>query len=146
MPPFVLTSLKWLFLALLYLFIARAIRVVHLDLVGQRSPRAKSQGGKRRRKGAPRTVVVHEPNVDPRAYPLREEIVVGRDDTCDVPLQDTYCSQLHARLFARDGTWFVEDLGSTNGTYLNRMKVTGPSPIADGDEVRVGKTLLEVRR
>jgi pSer/pThr/pTyr-binding forkhead associated (FHA) protein len=53
---------------------------------------------------------------------------------------------MHARLYAKDGAWFVEDLGSTNGTYLNRMKVTAPSPIAPGDQVRVGKTVLEVRR
>ena len=49
-------------------------------------------------------------------------------------------------MFSKDGTWFVEDLGSTNGTYLNRVKVTSPSPIAVGDEIRVGKTIAEVRR
>ncbi|MBI4728369.1 MAG: FHA domain-containing protein [Acidobacteria bacterium] len=146
MPPVVLTSLKWLFLALLYLFIARAVRVIHLDLVGTRAPRPAAGSGKRRHRGTPRTILVREPDQPAKPFPLRAEVVIGREDSCQVVLQDTYCSQMHARLFAREGAWFVEDLGSTNGTYLNRMKVTGPSPIADGDEVRVGKTLIEVRR
>lgn len=147
MPPVVLTTLKFLFLALLYLFIARAIRVIYIDLVGPRVPRPqRQQGGGRPRRGKPRTVVVTEPERSARTYPLRDELVVGRSDKCHVVLQDTYCSQVHARLYAKDGAWFVEDLGSTNGTYLNRMKVTAPAPLAAGDQVRVGKTLLEVRR
>jgi pSer/pThr/pTyr-binding forkhead associated (FHA) protein len=77
---------------------------------------------------------------------LDTELTFGRAESCGVQLDDTYVSTLHARLFSKDGTWFVEDLGSTNGTYLNRVKVNSPSPIAVGDEVRVGKTIVEVRR
>ena len=150
MPPIVLTTLKYLFLALLYLFILRAIRVVYLDLVGPRVPkprgqRARSQAPARRR-GTPKSVVVTEADKPVRNFPLDGEITFGRADSCRVQLDDTYVSTLHARMFSKDGTWFVEDLGSTNGTYLNRVKVTGPSPIAVGDEVRVGKTIVEVRR
>ena len=61
-------------------------------------------------------------------------------------LADTYASQMHARVFPKDGSWFVEDLGSTNGTYLNRAKVTAPSEVGPGDEIRIGKTTLEFRR
>lgn len=145
MAPVILTTIKWLFLSLLYLFIARAVRVVYLDLVGPKVPRQRTPGGGRRR-GQPKSVVVYEQDQTPRTYPLGEDLVIGRTEDCGVTLADTYISQEHARLYAKDGTWFVEDLGSTNGTYLNRVKVTGPSPLAVGDEVRVGKTRLEIRR
>jgi pSer/pThr/pTyr-binding forkhead associated (FHA) protein len=92
-------------------------------------------------------VVVNEAEESPRTFALRDgELVIGRSEKCQVKLGDTYCSQVHARIYAKDGAWFVEDLGSTNGTFLNRMKVTAPSPLSAGDEVRVGKTVLEVRR
>ena len=55
-------------------------------------------------------------------------------------------SQLHARVFRRDNQFYVEDLGSTNGTYLNRKKVTGPVAVRRGDRLQVGKTVLEVTR
>jgi hypothetical protein len=148
LPPIVLTTLKFLFIALLYLFIARALRIIHLDLVGSRAPRAR--GAKRpasgKRRGTPRSVAVSEPEKPVRTFTLSDELTLGRSESCTVPLDDTYCSALHARLYAKDGTWFVEDMGSTNGTYLNRVKVTSPSPIVVGDEVRVGKTLVEIRK
>jgi pSer/pThr/pTyr-binding forkhead associated (FHA) protein len=53
---------------------------------------------------------------------------------------------MHARLYGKDGTWFVEDLGSTNGTYLNDRRLSNPAEVHAGDVVRVGKTLLELRR
>ena len=65
---------------------------------------------------------------------------------CQIRLSDTYVSQFHARLFSRDGSWFVEDLGSTNGTYLNQRRVTGTAEIRAGDRLRMGKTTLELRR
>ena len=60
------------------------------------------------------------------------------------PSDDTFVSQLHARVFRRDGQLYVEDLGSTNGTYLNRKKVTAPVAVRRGDRLQVGKTVLEV--
>ncbi|HEX9776395.1 MAG TPA: FHA domain-containing protein [Actinomycetota bacterium] len=149
MPPLVLTTLKFLFIALLYLFIARAVRVIYLDLVGprvggRRQPKKKAASGRRR--GHPKSVAVTEADKPMRTYPLNEELTIGRGDVVDVPLDDTYVSTRHARLFVKNGSWFLEDLGSTNGTYLNRIKVTSPSPVAVGDEVRIGKTLIEVRR
>jgi len=146
MPPVVLTTLKHLFLALLYLFVARTVRIIYLDLVGSRVPRAKSQRKRTSRRGTPKSVEVAEPDKPVRTFTLDEELTFGRGDNCHVRLDDTYCSTLHARLFSKDGLWFVEDLGSTNGTYLNRVKVTAPAPITVGDEVRVGKTMVQVRR
>lgn len=150
MPPIVLTVLKFLFIALMYLFIARAIRVIHMDLVGPRVPKqqGKSSAGKpvRRTKGAPRVVAVLESGKPERMFTLEEELTFGRAEHASVQLDDTYVSTIHTRLFIKDGQWFVEDVGSTNGTYLNRVKVTSPTPIAIGDEVRVGKTIVSVRR
>ncbi len=70
---------------------------------------------------------------------------IGRADACHVKLSDTYVSQFHARVFPKDGAWFVEDLGSTNGTFLNQRKVTAPSELRGGDKLRMGKTMLELR-
>ena len=66
--------------------------------------------------------------------------------TCQVQLDDTYASQFHARIYRRDGSWFVEDLGSTNGTYLNQRRLTAPAEVRAGDRLRIGKTTLELRR
>jgi pSer/pThr/pTyr-binding forkhead associated (FHA) protein len=71
---------------------------------------------------------------------------IGRADACHVRLEDRYASQFHARLFPRNGSWYVEDLGSTNGTYLNRQRLHGSSEVHAGDVVRIGKTTLELRR
>lgn len=151
MPQLVLTTLKFLFLALLYLFLARAIRVIYLDLVGPRVPRPQKPATRadapKRKRVAPKTIVVKESEGEPRTFPVAgEPLTIGRAETCEIVLSDTYASQFHARIYSQDGAWFVEDLGSTNGTYLNRLKVTHPSPLAAGDEIRIGKTSIEARR
>jgi hypothetical protein len=151
-PSLVLTILKFVFLALLYLFIARAVRVIYLDLVGPRVPRASAVAStparpQRKGRGRPKELVVTESEGAARTYTIAAEpIAIGRADTCQVVLQDTYASQVHARVYPKDGEWFVEDLGSTNGTYLNRTKVSGSMPVGPGDEIRIGKTTLEVRK
>ncbi len=80
-----------------------------------------------------------------RSYPLGNEASIGRAAGCQITVDDTYVSQIHARVFARDGKWMVEDLGSTNGTWMNRQKVAGPMVMAPGDRVQVGNTVLELR-
>ena len=154
MPPFVLDVLKFAFLALLYFFVYRAIRSASSDLgSGKRTRAAKADGqaspreARRARPGkAPRKVLVvdHE-GAKSETIRLSEPLQVGRADACQIKLGDTYISQFHARLFPRDGTWYVEDLGSTNGTYLNQRKLTGPSEVHAGDVVRLGKTTLELK-
>ena len=100
----------------------------------------------RRSRGAATELVAVEPAADAgRRYPLGDEITVGRAAGCQVTVDDTYVSQLHARVFTRDGQLLVEDLGSTNGTYLNRAKVSGPMVMQKGDRLQVGNTVLEVR-
>ena len=90
--------------------------------------------------------MVEPPALRGRSFELGEELTVGRAAGCQIALDDTYVSQLHARVFRRDNQFYVEDLGSTNGTYLNRKKVTGPVAVRRGDRLQVGKTVLEVTR
>jgi pSer/pThr/pTyr-binding forkhead associated (FHA) protein len=149
-PPFVLTVLKIVFLALLYFFIYRAIRSVVVELrppgrapAGRDRPAAKSKGGRK----APRSVVIlddHGAKVDSRR--LDGVLQVGRAEACQVRLSDTYASSFHARIYSKDGSWYVEDLGSTNGTYLNQRRITVPAELRAGDRVRIGKTTLDFRR
>src|SRR6266850_1526379 len=107
MPPIFLTTLKYLFLALLYLFIARAIRIIYLDLVGPRVPKPKGARKKpQRRRGTPQSVMVREPEKPAKTLQLGEEVTFGRSQSCTVPLDDTYVSTLHARIFSKNGTWF----------------------------------------
>ncbi len=80
-----------------------------------------------------------------RSYPLSDEVTLGRAAGCQVPLDDAYASQVHARVFQRDGQWYVEDLGSTNGTYLNRRRVAGPMVISRRDKLQIGNTVLEMQ-
>ena len=75
-----------------------------------------------------------------------QQITMGRANDATLVLNDDYASSRHARIFPQDGQWLVEDLGSTNGTYLDRQKVTRPTPVPVGVPVRIGKTVLELRR
>lgn len=97
------------------------------------------------RRGGPVQLVVLEPaSLRGTSYPLAAELTVGRAAGCGVTVDDTYASQIHARVFNRDGQFFVEDLGSTNGTYLNRTKVAGPQVMHRGDRLQVGNTVMEL--
>jgi pSer/pThr/pTyr-binding forkhead associated (FHA) protein len=153
--PFVLSVLKYSLLVLLYFFVFRAIRSVAVD-VGGRKRGAKTQtrtpapasASKPTRSGKPPTqVVVHDPGgAKPITTKLRDSAEIGRGDGCAIRLQDTYVSQVHARLYPKDGAWYVEDLGSTNGTLLNDRRVDAPLEVHAGDVVKVGKTVLELKR
>jgi hypothetical protein len=152
MSPFVLSVLKYSLLVLLYFFIYRAVRSVGSELgVGRRSERRAEPAGRRaaasRGRRPPSSVVVHAGDGS-RAGTLRLSgpVEVGRADSCTIRVDDTYVSQHHAKLFPRDGGWYVEDLGSTNGTFLNDRRVTQAAQVHAGDVVRVGKTVLELRR
>jgi pSer/pThr/pTyr-binding forkhead associated (FHA) protein len=117
--------------------------------VVETAPKPKRDKGARRATGSHKhgplvLRLVAPPEVKGRSYPLTEEITVGRAAGCQVTIDDTYASQLHARVFLREGQVYVEDLGSTNGTYLNRHKVTGPMQVQRGDKLQIGNTVLEL--
>ena len=97
-------------------------------------------------KGPQVVVVKDEGGKKLATHRLHTALQIGRADACHIKLDDTYVSNFHARLYPQNGAWHVEDLGSTNGTYLNRQRVSGTVEVQAGDEVRVGKTTLELRR
>ncbi len=155
MSPFVLSVLKYSLLVLLYFFVFRAIRSVAVD-VGSRKrgattqtrapapagPAKASRGGK-----APTQVVVHDAGGGkPTPIKLRSPAEIGRGERCAIRLQDTYVSQVHARLYAENGSWYVQDMGSTNGTLLNDRRVDSPMGVHAGDVLKLGKTVLELKR
>ena len=146
MPPVVLTTLKILFLALLYLFIARAIRIIYLDMVGVRTSRPQARTTTKRGWGTPKALSIVEPGGRTRLVALEPETTIGKDNSATVPLTDTYASTRHARIWRGEDGWMIEDLGSTNGTIVNKVKLLAPQPLKVGDEIRIGKTTLEVRR
>ena len=155
MSPFVLSVLKYSLLVLLYFFVFRAIRSVAVDVGGRRrgattqmrtpaptSAAKPSRGGK-----SPTQVVVHDTGGGkPTTVKLRDTAEIGRGERCAIRLQDTYVSQVHARLYTENGAWYVEDRGSTNGTLLNDRRVDAPVEVHAGDVLKLGKTVLELKR
>jgi pSer/pThr/pTyr-binding forkhead associated (FHA) protein len=98
-------------------------------------------------RGAPRTLYVTSGALSGTTIPLTDQpITLGRASDNTIVLNDDYASNYHARLRPYEGRWLVEDLGSTNGTYLDKQKVTSPSVVPIGVPVKVGKTLLELRK
>ncbi|MDP8978354.1 MAG: FHA domain-containing protein, partial [Actinomycetota bacterium] len=99
------------------------------------------------RRGGPAELVVHAEG-RPRVVRLEGEgggVVFGRAPDATVTLSDQYASERHARVYQRNGEWVVADLGSTNGTFLNRSRVTAPTPISAGDQLGIGETVVQVR-
>jgi len=154
MPDQLLNLLKIFLLLLLYLFFLRVLRAVWAEVnppklveapVKQKREKGiRRSGGGGRKHGTPVLRLVAPPELKGRSFPLGEEVTVGRAAGCQVTIDDTYASQLHARVFQREGQCYVEDLGSTNGTYLNRQKVTGPMVVQRGDKLQIGNTVLEL--
>jgi pSer/pThr/pTyr-binding forkhead associated (FHA) protein len=156
-PDSLLTILKFCFLALLYLFFIRVLRAVWAEVSGRtvaavapapaRAQRSRSGGGRGGggTKAGGRLKVIEPAETKGQTYELADELTVGRAAGCQITMDDTYVSQLHARVFRRDGQLYVEDLGSTNGTYLNRKKVTAPIAIRRGDRLQIGKTVMELQ-
>ena len=153
MSEAILTILKFCFLGLLYLFLARVVRAVYRELSPERPVAASSNGSRFGRSGRgrrsdqparPYKLKMIDPATS-QVFPLSEEVTIGRAPGCSVPLaDDTYVSQLHARIYIRDGKPFVEDLGSTNGTFLNRDRLSKTMPLHRGDKLQICRTVLEI--
>ncbi|MFD9790911.1 FHA domain-containing protein [Streptomyces sp. NPDC059070] len=113
----------------------------------QRGQQQAPSGGRQRR-GAPTKLVVSEGTLTGTTVALQgQTITLGRAHDSTIVLDDDYASSRHARIYPdRDGNWIVEDLGSTNGTYLDRTRLTTPTPIPLGAPIRIGKTVIELRK
>lgn len=158
MPDALLGFLRLCLLALLYLFFVRVVWAVWAELRGPRvkrpaptagpspAPRQPRSKGRAARGQAQGVLVVTQPaEARGTRFEVADESTVGRGSGCQVHLDDTFASQLHARVFRRDGGLYLEDLGSTNGTFVNGARVTTAVPLHPGDHVQVGQTVLEVR-
>lgn len=162
MNALTLTLVRLAFLAVLWLFVIAAVGVVRTDLFGhtlsarqqrrqlrqqQRARPQRAPRPARASRGAPHQMVVTAGPLAGTTLELSDQqITIGRANDATLVLTDDYASTRHARLFPQDGQWIVEDLGSTNGTYLDRQKVTHPTPVPTGVPIRIGKTVLELRR
>jgi Inner membrane component of T3SS, cytoplasmic domain len=152
MAEIVLQAFRFGFLLLLWLFIFAAFRVVRADLFGGRAgrvasvpPRAAAAGRKRGARGPRHLVVTAGPLSGTRITLADQAILIGRADDSTLVLTDDFASSRHARLTNRSGQWYVEDLGSTNGTYLDQQRVQGPLLVGAGQPIRIGQTVLELR-
>ena len=158
MSELTLTLIKLGFLAVLWLFVLSAISVIRTDIFGtkvsspkpakgQKQPRAQKPKRTKRSRGAPSKLqIVDGPNAG-QSVPLGSDpILLGRGTDAAIRLDDDYVSTRHARFATNGEQWFVEDLGSTNGTYIGKQRVTSPVPVAIGTSVRLGKTIVELRK
>jgi hypothetical protein len=171
MSELTLTIIRLGLLVLLWIFVFSVAGVLRGDIYGTRvvsrtprkpapSQRQPAAGGaapepagpqKRQKRQphstAPRSLVVTQGVLTGTSLPLREAgTVIGRNPECALVLDDDFASGRHARIFHRDGAWFVEDLGSTNGTYVGAERLTGPVRVEAGNSLRIGKTVIELRR
>ncbi|MET8827673.1 FHA domain-containing protein [Streptomyces sp. NPDC004610] len=169
MSELTLTVMRLGFLAVLWLFVIVAVQVIRSDLFGTRvtqrgsrresgrpqqaarqapPPQRAQPAGGRSRRNAPTKLVVTEGTLTGTTVALQgQTITLGRAHDSTIVLDDDYASSRHARIYPdRDGQWIVEDLGSTNGTYLDRNRLTTPTPVPLGAPIRIGKTVIELRK
>ena len=167
MSELTLTVMRLGFLAVLWLFVIVAVQVIRSDLFGTRVTQraavrrpepqrrqpppqqaARDRRGGRQRRGAPTKLVITGGSLAGTTVALAgQTITLGRAHDSTIVLDDDYASGRHARISPdRDGQWIVEDLGSTNGTYLGRNRLTTPTPIPLGTPIRIGKTVIELRK
>lgn len=171
MSELTLTVIRIGLLALLWIFVFSVVGVLRGDLYGtrvltrgkQKTPRraarepvAKSSSAKRSvtpsqarssNKRTPTTLTVTEGSLAGTTVSLKETgVLLGRNPECTLVLADDFASGRHARIFRHDAGWYVEDLGSTNGTFLGSSKLIKPMPVEVGSTVRIGKTVFELRR
>ena len=159
----VLHVMQWGVIALIFLFFLRVIRAVWVEMSPAtiRKPRWQKRQERRDERNANRPAaapkqsrrrqlylkVVQPPSHAGRSYDLDDELTIGRSPGCGVSMpEDIYTSTLHARLFRRNEQLWVEDLGSTNGTYVNSERISKAVRLGKGDMLQIGSTVFEVSR
>jgi len=160
MSELTLMLIRFAYLAILWIFVLSAISVVRSDMFGARTdstPRADRRGQReatknrpkpaRRPRGAPTHVAIAEgANVGETISLDEAPLLIGRGSDAQIRLDDDYVSTRHARIAASGDQWFVEDLGSTNGTYIGSQRLSQLTTLQLGSRVRIGKTILELRK
>lgn len=162
MSELTLTVIRLAFLAVLWAFVLTVAGVMRTDLFGQRvTPSARGKQPKaakepkrpkppraaKAKRGTARTLVVTEGSLQGTSVTLGgNAVTIGRSPESTLVIDDDYASNHHARVYPHNDSWVVEDLGSTNGTYLQRNRVTAPTVVPIGVPIRIGKTVLELRK
>jgi pSer/pThr/pTyr-binding forkhead associated (FHA) protein len=156
-----LTLIRLGFLTLLWVFVLVTVLVLRRDLrmpaetqppsrPGRpaRAPKpAKRPKAPRASKGKGTSLVVIEGPLVGTVIPLTDtQITIGRAPDSTLVIDDDYASSRHARIYPAEGTWIVEDLGSTNGTWIDRTRITSPTVLPIGAPLRVGRTTLQVQK
>jgi pSer/pThr/pTyr-binding forkhead associated (FHA) protein len=164
MSELTLFLIRVAYLAILWIFVLSAISVIRSDMFGARidsTPRAERRARRQQEKqsartrtkpakrprGAPTHVAIVEGANEGETVSLDEApILIGRGSDAAIRLDDDYVSTRHARIGSSGDTWYVEDLGSTNGTYIGSQRLTQATAIQLGTQVRVGKTTIELKK
>ena len=160
MSELTLTLIRFAYLAILWIFVLSAVSVVRSDMFGARvestpraDRRAQRQAAKnrpkpaRRPRGAPTHVLIVDGANAGETISLDDApLLIGRGSDAAIRLDDDYVSTRHARIAASGDQWFVEDLGSTNGTYIGSQRLSQPTTLQLGSQIRIGKTTLELRK
>ncbi len=154
----VVRLIQWCVIAFVFLFFLRVIRAVWVEVrpAGPRQARSTNRPGPttrapapapRRSKGPMYLDVLEPVDHAGQRFDIGDELTIGRSPACTVPTgYDIYSSTTHARLFQRDGRVYVEDLGSTNGTFVNSERIAKPTRLGRGDLLQVGGTVFQVSR
>ena len=156
MSELTLFLIRFAYLAILWIFVLSAISVIRTDMFGARVTAPQARQGARppkppkappRRRGSPTHVAVVEgSNAGERADLAQAPILIGRGPDAAIRLDDDYVSTRHTRIASSGDQWFVEDLGSTNGTYVGAARISQPTTLTLGTQVRIGKTVLELKK
>ena len=160
MSELALTLARFSFLGLLWLFVIFALIALRRDLRGESSQPADTKAVASRSTRTPRSgrtsrrskvkgtrLVVVEGPLTGTEIPLEgAQITLGRAPDSTIVIDDDYASSRHARIYESEGAWVVEDLGSTNGTWLDRTRLTTPTVLPVGAPLRVGRTTLVIQR
>jgi pSer/pThr/pTyr-binding forkhead associated (FHA) protein len=160
MQELTLMLIKFAYLAILWIFVLGAISVIRSDMFGarvdtaggpsraeQKASQKQSRKPSKPPRGSPSKVVVVDGPSSGSSAPLDgDPVLIGRGPDAAIRLDDDYVSTRHARIGSSEGTFYVEDLGSTNGTYIGAQRITQATAIQLGSRVRVGKTTLELKK
>lgn len=152
----VLRLIQWGVVILIFLFFMRVIRAVWVEVrpgplrISRRERRRQEKAAQAPRPSKKKKLhleVLEPPDHEGLIFDLDEELTIGRSPGCGVPVTyDSYSSTVHARLFRQGNQLWVEDLNSTNGTYVNSERLTRPHRLGKGDLLQVGGTVFEVTK
>jgi len=148
LPEIVYVTLRYVFLVLLYVFVFLVAGVVYRELRPAPRPRKERAAPKRMRaRGKASLLIAGAPGRKKQAsWELGDEVIMGRAGECAISLNDEFASNMHAKIYQVEGRYYVEDLGSTNGTYVNGRRINYPTELRGGDLVKIGRTVMEFRR